>query len=170
MYIITAGGITNIPTSQSASARLMTKQFVTVRKRRVVNTDKMTNVLPIIVTMMRRQKSKTIPNLRHVRQIIVESSKFVLLWKFNEERKIELSFMKSSVAVDEMHEIVYATDADADGDEELWLKVLLPDDTAAAADDVVDDELTCMAAFTPTVASWLIRIDSFVVLDDSIAT
>ena len=46
----TAGGMTKSPTSQSATARLITKQLVTVRRRRVVSTDKMTSVLPITVT------------------------------------------------------------------------------------------------------------------------
>lgn len=45
----TAGGITKMPTSQSATARLITKQLVTVRNRRVVNTDNITNVFPITV-------------------------------------------------------------------------------------------------------------------------
>lgn len=45
----TAGGITKIPTNQSATARLITKQFVTVLSLRVVSTDKITNVFPITV-------------------------------------------------------------------------------------------------------------------------
>lgn len=45
----TAGGITKIPTNQSATAKLITKQLVTVRKRLVVSTDKITNVFPITV-------------------------------------------------------------------------------------------------------------------------
>lgn len=44
----TEGGITNIPTNQSATAKLITKQLVTVRNRLVVNTDNMTNVLPSV--------------------------------------------------------------------------------------------------------------------------
>lgn len=48
-WTATAGGITNNPTSQSATARLITKQFVTVRNRLVVSTDKMTSVFPITV-------------------------------------------------------------------------------------------------------------------------
>ena len=51
----TAGGKTNIPTSQSATARLITKQFVTVRNRLVVITDAITNVLPMIVTAISKQ-------------------------------------------------------------------------------------------------------------------
>lgn len=49
---MTFGGITNIPTSQSATAKLITKQFVTVRNRLVVITANITNVLPIIVIMI----------------------------------------------------------------------------------------------------------------------
>lgn len=45
----TAGGITKIPTSQSATAKLITKQLVTVRNRRVVSTDNITSVFPITV-------------------------------------------------------------------------------------------------------------------------
>lgn len=45
----TAGGMTKIPTSQSATAKLITKQLVTVRNRRVVSTDNITNVFPITV-------------------------------------------------------------------------------------------------------------------------
>jgi hypothetical protein len=43
---MTFGGITNIPTNQSATARLMTKQFVTVRSRLVVVTAAITSVFP----------------------------------------------------------------------------------------------------------------------------
>lgn len=46
----TAGGITKMPTRRSATARLITKQFVTVRRRRVVNTANITRVFPITVT------------------------------------------------------------------------------------------------------------------------
>ena len=52
----TAGGMTKSPTSQSATARLITKQLVTVRRRR---TDKMTNVLPITVTTISTQNMET---------------------------------------------------------------------------------------------------------------
>lgn len=55
----TAGGITKMPTSQSATARLITKQLVTVRKRRVVITAKITSVLPIIVITMSRHSRQT---------------------------------------------------------------------------------------------------------------
>ena len=55
----TAGGMTKSPTSQSATARLITKQLVTVRRRRVVSTDKMTNVLPITVTTISTQNMET---------------------------------------------------------------------------------------------------------------
>uniref|UniRef100_A0A8W7PKM2 Uncharacterized protein n=1 Tax=Anopheles coluzzii TaxID=1518534 RepID=A0A8W7PKM2_ANOCL len=51
--------MTKMPTSQSATARLMTKQLVTVRRRRVVITDSMTSVLPITVTTISRQNSIT---------------------------------------------------------------------------------------------------------------
>lgn len=51
----TAGGMTNRPTSQSATARLITKQLVTVRSRRVVNTDKITKVFPITVNTINIQ-------------------------------------------------------------------------------------------------------------------
>lgn len=46
----TAGGITNIPTNQSATANDITKQFVTVRNLLVVKTANMTKVLPMTVT------------------------------------------------------------------------------------------------------------------------
>lgn len=49
---MTFGGITNNPTSKSATAKLITKQFVTVRNRLVVITANITNVLPIIVIMI----------------------------------------------------------------------------------------------------------------------
>jgi hypothetical protein len=55
----TAGGMTKIPTSQSATARLMTKQLVTVRNLRVVKTANMTNVLPMMVSTMSVQKRMT---------------------------------------------------------------------------------------------------------------
>lgn len=51
----TAGGITKRPTSQSATASDMTKQLVTVRRRRVVSTDNMTNVFPITVNTINIQ-------------------------------------------------------------------------------------------------------------------
>lgn len=51
----TAGGKTKIPTSQSATARLITKQLVTVRNLLVVITDAITNVLPMIVTAISKQ-------------------------------------------------------------------------------------------------------------------
>lgn len=53
----TAGGITKMPTSQSATARLITNRLVTVLRRRVVMTDKITKVLPIIVMIINKQKS-----------------------------------------------------------------------------------------------------------------
>lgn len=56
---ITAGGITKIPTSQSATAKLITKRFVTVRKRLVVKTDKITKVFPMIVITINKQKITT---------------------------------------------------------------------------------------------------------------
>lgn len=52
----TAGGITKMPTKRSATARLITKQFVTVRRRRVVIIAIITNVLPSIVITMSTQK------------------------------------------------------------------------------------------------------------------
>lgn len=71
---ITAGGITKIPTSQSATARLITKQLVTVRNRRVVATDRMTKVLPITVMTISVQNSTTSSIFSHDRQILVQSS------------------------------------------------------------------------------------------------
>lgn len=56
----TAGGITHIPTNQSAMAKDMTKQLVTVRRRLVVITAKITSVLPKItmtMTMLNRMAS-----------------------------------------------------------------------------------------------------------------
>lgn len=53
----TAGGITKMPTSQSATAKLMTNRLVTVLRRRVVMTDKITKVFPIIVIIINKQKS-----------------------------------------------------------------------------------------------------------------
>lgn len=55
----TAGGMTKIPTIQSATARLITKRFVTVLNLLVVMTDKITNVFPIIVIIISKQ-NKTI--------------------------------------------------------------------------------------------------------------
>lgn len=52
----TAGGITKMPTNQSATARLITNRLVTVLKRRVVMTDKITKVFPIIVMIINKQK------------------------------------------------------------------------------------------------------------------
>lgn len=52
----TAGGMTKIPTSQSATAKLITKRFVTVLNLRVVMTDKITKVFPIIVITINKQK------------------------------------------------------------------------------------------------------------------
>lgn len=46
-----------MPTSQSATARLITNRLVTVLRRRVVMTDKITKVLPIIVMIINKQKS-----------------------------------------------------------------------------------------------------------------
>jgi hypothetical protein len=54
----TAGGITKTPTSQSATASDITKQFVTVRNRLVVITDKITRVFPTTTSIIRRQKSR----------------------------------------------------------------------------------------------------------------
>lgn len=56
----TAGGMTKMPTSQSATAKLITKQLVTVRNRRVVSTDNITNVFPITVIWETRAKIKQI--------------------------------------------------------------------------------------------------------------
>lgn len=53
----TAGGMTKIPTSQSATAKLITKRFVTVLNLRVVMTDRITKVFPIIVVMMSKENS-----------------------------------------------------------------------------------------------------------------
>lgn len=53
----TAGGITKIPTNQSATARLITKQLVTVRNRRVVSTDNITSVFPITVIIISAHNS-----------------------------------------------------------------------------------------------------------------
>lgn len=55
----TAGGITKIPTNQSATAKLITKQLVTVRRRLVVSTDKITNVFPITVICQEKRTRKT---------------------------------------------------------------------------------------------------------------
>lgn len=52
--------MTHIPTSQSAMAKDMTKQFVTVRRRLVVITAKMTRVLPkmtMTITMLNKMAS-----------------------------------------------------------------------------------------------------------------
>lgn len=49
--------MTKIPTNQSATAKLITKRFVTVRNLRVVMTDKITKVFPIIVITINKQKS-----------------------------------------------------------------------------------------------------------------
>lgn len=53
----TAGGMTKVPTIQSATAKLMTKRFVTVRSRLVVMTDRITRVLPIIVMIIKSENS-----------------------------------------------------------------------------------------------------------------
>lgn len=56
----TAGGMTHTPTNQSAIAKDITKQFVTVRRRLVVMTAKMTRVLPkmtITITMLNNMAS-----------------------------------------------------------------------------------------------------------------
>lgn len=53
----TAGGMTKIPTSQSATAKLITNRFVTVLNLRVVMTDRITKVFPIIVVMMSKENS-----------------------------------------------------------------------------------------------------------------
>lgn len=45
--VATAKGITNVPTNQSATARDIMKQFVTVLKRLVVITAIIINVFPI---------------------------------------------------------------------------------------------------------------------------
>lgn len=42
-----------MPTIQSATAKLITKQLVTVRSRRVVITDRITSVFPNIVIMIK---------------------------------------------------------------------------------------------------------------------
>uniref|UniRef100_A0A182J7R4 Uncharacterized protein n=1 Tax=Anopheles atroparvus TaxID=41427 RepID=A0A182J7R4_ANOAO len=72
---MTAGGITKIPTSQSATARLITKQLVTVRRRRVVTTDSITSVLPTTVITISRQKSATRTSFFHVRQGLVQPNR-----------------------------------------------------------------------------------------------
>lgn len=59
----TAGGITKIPTSRSATAKFITKQFVTVRSLRVVKTDSITSIFPITVTKIRSTKIDTAINL-----------------------------------------------------------------------------------------------------------
>lgn len=46
-----------MPTRKSATARLMTKQLVTVLRRRVVMMAKMTRVLPIMVITIKTQKT-----------------------------------------------------------------------------------------------------------------
>lgn len=51
-----------MPTIQSATARLITKQLVTVRSRRVVMTDKIIKVLPSTVIMITVEKKAN----RHV--------------------------------------------------------------------------------------------------------
>lgn len=48
-----------MPTSQSATAKLITNRFVTVLNLLVVMTDKITKVFPIIVIMINKQ-NKTI--------------------------------------------------------------------------------------------------------------
>lgn len=53
----TAGGMTKIPTSQSATASEVTKRFVTVRNLLVVMTDRITKVFPIIVMIINKQNS-----------------------------------------------------------------------------------------------------------------
>lgn len=59
--------MTNIPTSQSATAKLITKQLVTVRSRRVVRTDKITNVFPITVITISTHKSRA--NIKSVQSM-----------------------------------------------------------------------------------------------------
>lgn len=49
--------MTKIPTSQSATAKLITKRFVTVLNLRVVMTERITKVFPIIVVMMSKENS-----------------------------------------------------------------------------------------------------------------
>lgn len=51
--------MTNSPTNQSATAKLITKQLVTVRKRRVVITANITNVFPNTVISMSDEKNSS---------------------------------------------------------------------------------------------------------------
>lgn len=53
----TAGGMTKMPTSQSATARDITKQLVTVRSLLVVRIAMMTRVLPTTVTTITMQSN-----------------------------------------------------------------------------------------------------------------
>lgn len=55
----TAGGITNMPTSKSAEAKLITKQLVTVRSLLVVSIDNMTSIFPITVTNISSRNEAT---------------------------------------------------------------------------------------------------------------
>lgn len=64
----TAGGITKIPTSKSATAKLITKQLVTVRSLRVVRTDNITSILPITVTNI---SSRNIATAKHFGQAML---------------------------------------------------------------------------------------------------
>lgn len=54
-----------MPTSQSVMAKFITKQLVTVRRRRVVRTARMTSVLPTTVTRMMTRKTATASDLGH---------------------------------------------------------------------------------------------------------
>lgn len=71
-----------MPTSQSATAKLITKQFVTVRKRRVVSTARITNVFPITVITMSTHNNNA--NNKSVQSIDVSSVVVAvsLVWLF----------------------------------------------------------------------------------------
>lgn len=70
---MTAGGMTQVPTSQSVMAKLRTKQFVTVRRRRVVTTAKITRVLPTTVTNISSINMTTTSALDHAMPTRYES-------------------------------------------------------------------------------------------------
>lgn len=54
-----------MPTSQSVMAKFITKQFVTVRNRLVVNTDSITRVFPITVMKINKRHRITIHPFSH---------------------------------------------------------------------------------------------------------
>lgn len=66
--------MTQVPTSQSVMAKLRTKQFVTVRRRRVVKTDKITSVLPTTVTNISSINMATTNAFGHAIPIRYEST------------------------------------------------------------------------------------------------